>query len=197
MAKDKVLADASKEPKDTDIKSGIETDNQEMNPDILEEMFMTNMGEGMLEEKSPDLEDEEDPEVEFKAKKDSVEPLGQYADKVIEDVMANPAKYTVQTSEGEMNLKEAMDEGWDPETDTFDRENSTRKKEEDILGGLGDSDRNAIQQMTSPSNAQFPQGEADQFGLEPGNPLLAGGPGAPGEEEEMDPAMMQAMMGGM
>jgi hypothetical protein len=193
--KDNVIKDSTKEG---DLKKPIETDGQELNPEILQEIFATNMGEGTLEEVDPEVEDDEDknPMVGYEHDEDSMVAEGQYADKIVEDVLTHPEKYVVKTSKGEMNLKDAMEEGWDPESDTFDEENSIRNQEEKILGGLGDSDRAEIERMTNPSNAKIPPAEAGQFGIDPTNPMVAGAGGME-EETEIDPAMMDAMMGGM
>jgi hypothetical protein len=192
LFEDEVEEEVEEKPKKSSKKKD-EEDDEGINEDALMKMMMTDMGEGGLEELKPDVETDE-LDVETKPDEDSFEPLGKYSDEVIEDVTKHPEKYIVKTSEGEMNLRDALDEGWNPDTDEFDHENSPRRKKEQALGGLSESDQQAIGEITDRGNAHIPPAEGEQYGLEPGNPMLHQEPQG---EEETDPAMLQAMMGGM
>ena len=134
--------------------------------------------------------------------------FGEYQKKFLVDMKKNPEAYMIDTPEGKMNVAEAIKRGYDPSTKEFTDEPITSKRDKE-LEGLSESDQAIIKQLTDPSAAKIPSKEGEMFGLEAGNPMLqqaqeqAPAPGqapvpgqAPAPEGEMDPAMIQAMLGG-
>lgn len=135
--------------------------------------------------------------------------FGEYQKKFLADMKKNPEAYMIDTPEGKMNVAEAIKRGYDPSTKEFTEEPITSKRDKE-LEGLSESDKAIIKQLTDPSAANIPPKEGEMFGLEEGNPMLqqAQAPGqvpelgqipgqeAPTPEGEMDPAMIQAMLGG-
>jgi len=140
--------------------------------------------------------------------------IGKYEKELISKIKKNPDKFMVETSEGQMTLKEAMERGWNPKSDKFDKEDIVKKKEE-ALSKLSDSDREAIERLTNPETAQIPAAEAEAMGLDERSPMIRRAPVPLGgdrdgyapagdgeeeeEEEEEEPAMnpeMMAMLGG-
>lgn len=155
----------------------MEKEKPEINDELLDIFQSQNMGEGNLEiideedeleENEPEIEMEADSEIEFE---------DEYADDLLKDIMANPSKYRLKSKKhGEMNLKDALDDGYNPETDEFDRE-PIRSKEE-MMEGLSDSDKEAINHMTDPRNANIPDKDAEAMGID--NALFS-----PEDEEEL------------
>jgi hypothetical protein len=186
-----------KDPKENEK----DDDGDYMSSETIDQMFFTNMGEGTLEEIDPDLGEEQEEGIKTKTKEDTFEFKGEYEEELVRDVLSNPQKYMVTTSRGDKNLKEAMDEGWDPKSDTFDDSKNFNKNKEEVMNGLSESNRQGIEGMLDPSNAKFPPSEADTYGLPPDHPMVQAAPNAgmemPPEEESMegiDPAMLEGGM---
>lgn len=192
-----------------------ETDSPEISDTLLETINAQNMGEGTFLFNEEEGEELPEPDVDYKSGKE-LELLGEYSDEMINDILKNPSKYKFTSKKhGEMNLKEAMDKGYNPETDEFDGEKM--KSKEEMMEGLSESDKEAINKITDPANAKIPPKDAEQFGITDENmidkgseELFLGGeeeldenaiaiPEGEGEAEEgmeSDAALM-AMLGGM
>ena len=124
--------------------------------------------------------------------------FGEYQKKFLVDMKKNPEAYMIDTPDGKMNVAEAIKRGYDPSTKEFTDETITSKRDKE-LEGLSESDQAIIKQLTDPSAAKIPPKEGEMFGIEAGNPMLQQAPAlgqAPAPEGEMDPAMIQAMLGG-
>lgn len=134
-----------------------------MTSDVFDEIQSQNMGEGLLE-----LEPKEDvfrdkPIAEIKPKED-IEMLGKYSEEIIKDIMSNPAKYKFKSKKhGDLNLKDAMDKGYNPDTDEFDK--PKRKSKEELMNGLSNSDKESINKITDPTSAQIPEKDAEALGV--------------------------------
>lgn len=188
----------------------------------LKEMLMTGDNSGgmftpnedeVLDPNLPDDKLHEDVSDKAQVKTGKVtKKFGEYQKKFLADMKKNPEAYMIDTPEGKMNVAEAIKRGYDPSTKEFTEEPITSKRDKE-LEGLSESDQAIIKQLTDPSAAKIPPKEGEQYGLAEGDPMLAmmgeeapapGGspleaaiPGqAPAPEGEMDPAMLQAMLGG-
>lgn len=195
----------TKEPQASDSKG-------ELDPAILEQMMMTGDNtrgmftpneEEVLDENIPEdkLHEETDEEAKVKAGK-VTKKFGAYQKKFLADMKKNPDAYMIDTPKGKMNVAEAIKQGYDPATKDFTEEPLESKRDKK-LEGLSDSDKEIIKKLTDPSAAHIPSKEAEQYGLSPDDPRVAQmmqqeapAPEGQAPEGEMDPAMLQAMLGG-
>lgn len=188
-----------------------EKDKMQMTDEIFGTIQAQNMGDGLLTLPDEEKEIDDDVEAEYKVGKD-FETYGKYTEEILQDIIKNPSKYKMKSKKhGEMNLKEALDKGYNPDTDEFDRE--PIKSKEELTKGLSDSDREAIEKMTSPEAAQIPPEDAKALGVEderfikkanqgadavPETPVTDGEDVLPegGEGADDGMAALMAMMGG-
>lgn len=139
-------------------------DKTQMTDGIYDTIQAQNMGDGLLTLPDEDLELDEDVAAEYTVGKD-FETYGKYTEEILQDIIKNPSKYKMKSKKhGEMNLKEALDKGYNPDTDEFDKE--PIKSKEELTKDLSDSDKEAIDKMTSPEAAQIPPEDAKALGVE-------------------------------
>lgn len=139
-------------------------DETQMTDGIYDTIQSQNMGDGLLTLPDEDIELDEDVAAEYTVGKD-FETYGKYTEEILQDIIKNPSKYKMKSKKhGEMNLKEALDKGYDPDTDEFDKE--PIKSKEELTKDLSDSDKEAIDKMTSPEAAQIPPEDAKALGVE-------------------------------
>lgn len=162
MDKNKITKDLSLPEKATN--EGTSTDIPGVPDDLAATINAQNMGEGtFLFNEEPDEEEIPESTVQYKSGND-LELLGDYSEELINDIIKNPAKYKfVSKKHGQMNLKEAIDKGYNPDTDEFDK--PKRKSKEQMTEGLSDSDKESIDKITDPSNAKVPAKDAEAFGI--------------------------------
>ena len=209
-------------PIEKDLGKEEKKSGSQLDESVLQEMLMTGDNSGgmftpnedeVLDPNLPDDKLHEDVSDKAKVKTGKVtKKFGEYRKKFMDDMKKNPEAYMIDTPEGKMNVAEAIKRGYDPATKEFSDEPITAKRDKE-LEGLSESDKAIIKQLTDPSAAKIPPKEGEQYGLAEGDPMLAmmgggapaaGGspleaaiPGqAPAPEGEMDPAMLQAMLGG-
>lgn len=181
------------------------TSDNKIGDDLFNQLLSQNMGEGTFEEIKPEVEEKE-ADVKYKVSSE-IEPLGKYSDEIVKDIMSNPAKYKMKSPKhGEMNLKEALDKGYNPETDEFDRKK--KRSKEEITAGLSDSDKESIDKITDPKSAKIPPKEAEALGVKDPNFIAqedvptdlvmpeAQPPIAEGQEGEEGMAGLEALLGG-
>lgn len=180
------------------------TSDNKIGDDLFNQLLSQNMGEGTFEEIKPEVEEKE-ADVKYKVSSE-IEPLGKYSDEIIKDIMSNPAKYKMKSPKhGEMNLKEALDKGYNPETDEFDRKK--KRSKEEITAGLADSDKESIDKITDPKSAKIPPKEAEALGVKDPNFIAQedvptdlvmpeAQPVAEGQEGEEGMAGLEALLGG-
>lgn len=133
-----------------------------------------------------------------------IEPKGKYKETLVDDVKKHPGEYTIMTPRGRMTIKSAMAKGFNQETGEFDRPNIEEEKEK-ILQEQTPRNKKIIKRLTDPRNAKVLPDQAAEMGMEEGNPMVKK-PKRPmeqpveeepaEEEQAVDPAMIQAMMGG-
>lgn len=180
------------------------TSDNKIGDDLFNQLLSQNMGEGTFEEIKPEVEEKE-ADVKYKVSSE-IEPLGKYSDEIVKDIMSNPAKYKMKSPKhGEMNLKEALDKGYNPETDEFDRKK--KRSKEEITAGLADSDKESIDKITDPKSAKIPPKEAEALGVKDPNFIAQedvptdlvmpeAQPVAEGQEGEEGIAGLESLLGG-
>lgn len=134
-----------------------------MTDDVFNAIQSQNMGDGLLSLPEAEIDVEDEAQVEYKVGK-KFETYGKYTEEILKDIINNPSKYKMKSKKhGEMNLKEALDKGYNPETDEFDRPRI--KSKEELTEGLSDSDKEAIERITSPESANIPPEDAKALGV--------------------------------
>lgn len=163
MAKDKLIEDLS-----VPETPGADTKKDKapaMTPELFDTINSQNMGDGtfLFDEEPTDGEKNAEPSVEYKPKS-GIEMTGPYSDEMFADIMKNPSKFFfVSKKHGKMNLKDAIDKGYNPDTDEFDK--PKRKSKEELTEGLSDSDRESINKITDPANAKVPPKDAEKYDI--------------------------------
>ena len=147
-------------------------DSKTLNDDVITEMFKTGENvDGMFEPDKKEEHEEEDEKAKLKVGK-NVKPSEKYEKQFKDDMLKHPNEYKVMTPRGEMTVAEAMKAGFNPITKRFEK----GKTQEDIknkhLSSLNDADRAALEQFTSPANAQVAPADAEKYGLQPGSPMI-------------------------
>lgn len=139
----------------------------------------------------------------FKLKDD----LGKYKKSKLDQIKANPGMFTTMTPRGRMTVKDAIRKGYNFQTGEFDKPNIEEEKEK-ILGALPEEERKNVKRITRPSQAELEEEEAGEMGIEdPTNMMVRKKKPMPveappqeaaveGEEAPMDPAALQALLGG-
>jgi len=114
-------------------------DPSEMTPEVFDTIQSQNMGDGLLQLEPTEDPLREEPIADITAGT-KIETLGKYSEEIMKDILNNPAKYKFKSKKhGEMNLKDAMDKGYNPDTDEFDK--PRKKSKEELMEGLSDSDK--------------------------------------------------------
>lgn len=156
--------------------------------------FIPDEGELLDEEEEAHEEIDEDAEMTVGQVR---EQLGKYSDELLFDMQKNPDKYMVQTERGEMSLMEAIQQGWNPATKSFDAE-TPRDEFRESLGDLSPEDQQALMNLTDPATAHIPPDEAAMYGVDPNSPMVDGvGQDPRIQGAPQDPSMMDPNMGGM
>lgn len=135
-----------------------------MTDDVYNAIQSQNMGDGLLTLPEAEIDVEDEAQAEYKVGKE-FETYGKYTEEVLKDIINNPSKYKMKSKKhGEMNLKDALDKGYNPDTDEFDKPRI--KSKEELTEGLADSDKEAIERMTNPESANIPPEDAKALGVE-------------------------------
>lgn len=152
--------------------------SRDLDKDVLAEMFKTGENtDGMFtpkEEKEIDgvkIHEDEDKDAKLKVGED-IKPSEKYEKQFKNDMLKHPDEYKVVTPRGEMTVAEAIKAGYNPITKEFDERHNQNAIKEKHLAGLNEADRAALEQFTSPSNAQVAPADAEKYGLKPGSPMI-------------------------
>lgn len=170
-----------------------------INPEVLQQMmFSPSNGESSggitIEEK---MAEDEAKRLITISSKDVSERIGKYKEDMIAAAKKNPAKFEVETERGWMNLKEAIAQGWNPKTGKFDLDPIPDKRRE-ILSELPDNERAQLERMIDPRNLELTPTQAEEYGVDPTSIMMRGQGQPPMPEiQEIDPAMLEALGGGM
>lgn len=150
----------SKDPKKRDF------DN-----DAILEILMTGENtRGMFTPNKEETDEEKEEDETLKADIGATTNISRkYQKALLEDMIKNPDKFKIDTPEGEMTVKEALERGYNPVTKQFG-ENKFKKKKEELLNQLNEDDRAKLERMTSPEAAGLAPADAEMMGLPSGMP---------------------------
>lgn len=181
--------------------------NESLDDELFASMLTADGEDGNFEMKQKEKKEEQKPEVKISAGKIK-ERLGKYSKDFMDSVLKDPSKYTIETPQGRMTVKDAIMKGFDPTTGEFNDAMSIDKIKEKHLSGLNENDRAVAEQLMNPANAQMSPVDAEQYGLSQDSPMIAGNQvpmsgdmqaqDADGQDAlaGIDPAILQKMMGG-
>ena len=152
--------------------------NRKMDGDILKEMMMTGDNTAGLFEPDPDElleEDDEahedvDEEAEVKSSGKVTEKGKKYIKLFQDELKDNPGEFMINTPKGQMTVKEAIKQGFNPETGDF--EEAPEDTINGMLDGLNDADKEGIRGLLDPSRANIPPADAAKYGLDPSNHMV-------------------------
>lgn len=113
-----------------------------------------------------DLEEAEEKEELFKIDGDR-EMSDKYKEKLVDYALKHPDDVLIETPDGEMTMKEAIERGYDPATGQFMQEMADgRPKMEDHFGQLGPEDMAKMKQHFDPRNTDITPKEAERMGID-------------------------------
>lgn len=144
------------------------------------------------EPKPEELEDEDKIHMDFKTS--SQKRLGKYSKDFISNVMKHPTKFFVETERGTLSIKDAIEQGWDPKTGGFKKDNLQSKIKEK-MDKLSDSDREAVDSLTNPDNAGIADADADGLDIPPESRLRKTNRSAT-PEGQIPPELLAKLNGG-
>lgn len=131
---------------------------------------------GMFEPDESEVTDKdeklhEDPDKEAKLKtKGEAKPSDKYKDKFKEDMVKNPDKYFVDTPKGQMSIKEAKEQGYDPVTRRFKKKKDNSR--EAMLSEVNEKDQEAMRKLMDPSQLGLAPADAESLGVKPDSPMV-------------------------
>ena len=131
---------------------------------------------GMFEPDESEVTDKdeklhEDPNKEAKLKtKGEAKPSDKYKDKFKEDMVKNPDKYFVDTPKGQMSIKEAKEQGYDPVTRRFKKKKDNSR--EAMLSEVNEKDQEAMRKLMDPSQLGLAPADAESLGIKPDSPMV-------------------------
>ena len=139
--------------------------------DAVLEMLMTGENtEGMFTPNKEKTDEEKEEDETLKADIGTTTKVSKkYQKALLEDMIKNPDKFKIDTPEGEMTVKEALEQGYNPVTKQFG-ENKFKKKKDELLSQLNEDDKAKIEEMTSPEAAGLAPADAAMMGLPGGMP---------------------------
>lgn len=169
------LQEAEKNSKNAKQKP--EESSEKLDEDTIKQLFMTGENsEGLFTPKEKEEKDNpkhEEIHEEAKVTTKSAHAKGKYVKKFMSDVGKHPEKYIVNTPKGEMTIAEAMKKGYNPITKRFEKDKSPEEIKKKHLEGLNETDREAVDKLTSPSAAHIPAKDAETMGLPADSPMIA------------------------
>lgn len=131
---------------------------------------------GMFEPDESEVTDKdeklhEDPDEDVKLKtKGEAKPSDKYKDKFKEDMVKNPDKYFVDTPKGQMSIKEAKEQGYDPVTRRFKKKKDNSR--EAMLSEVNEKDQEAMRKLMDPSQLGLAPADAESLGVKPDSPMV-------------------------
>ena len=131
---------------------------------------------GMFEPDESEVTDKdeklhEDPDKDAKLKtKGEAKPSDKYKDKFKEDMVKNPDKYFVDTPKGQMSIKEAKEQGYDPVTRRFKKKKDNSR--EAMLSEVNEKDQEAMRKLMDPSQLGLAPADAESLGVKPDSPMV-------------------------
>ena len=125
--------------------------------------------ESEVKDKDEKLHEDPDKDVKLKTKGDA-KPSDKYKDKFKEDMVKNPDKYFVDTPKGQMSIKEAKEQGYDPVTRRFKKRKDNSR--EAMLSEVNDKDKEAMQKLMDPAQLGLAPADAEGLGVKPDSPMV-------------------------
>lgn len=125
--------------------------------------------ESEVKDKDEKLHEDPDKDVKLKTKGDA-KPSDKYKDKFKEDMIKNPDKYFVDTPKGQMSIKEAKEQGYDPVTRRFKKRKDNSR--EAMLSEVNDKDKEAMQKLMDPAQLGLAPADAEGLGVRPDSPMV-------------------------
>lgn len=125
--------------------------------------------ESEVKDKDEKLHEDPDKDVKLKTKGDA-KPSDKYKDKFKEDMVKNPDKYFVDTPKGQMSIKEAKEQGYDPVTRRFKKRKDNSR--EAMLSEVNDKDKEAMQKLMDPAQLGLAPADAEGLGVRPDSPMV-------------------------
>lgn len=120
-------------------------------------------------DKDEKLHEDQDKDVKLKTKGDA-KPSDKYKDKFKEDMIKNPDKYFIDTPKGQMSIKEAKEQGYDPVTRRFKKRKDNSR--EAMLSEVNDKDKEAMQRLMDPSQLGLAPADAEGLGVRSDSPMI-------------------------
>lgn len=192
-------APTAEEPKEEiKYKDKKKSSGKQIEEDVLNDLLMNGDNtKGMITPSEKDREKDndgsklhEDPDEKAKPKfKGNAKPSKKYETEFQKDMMKNPDKYFINTPKGEMTIKEAMEQGYDPVTHRFNLKQKQEAELDAKLADLNESDKAGVKKLLDPKQVGLAPADAEQMGLDPTNPTIRQQEQAPVTPE------MQAMQG--
>jgi hypothetical protein len=153
-----------------------------MNGDNTKGMITPSEKERKKANDDEELHKEPDEEAKIEVK-GSAKPSKKYETEFQKDMMKNPEEYFINTPKGEMSVKEAMEQGYDPITHRFNLKEQSKNNLDEQLKDLNDSDKEAIKRLFDPKQVGLAPADAEEMGIDPMNPTI---------KREEDPADLKA-----
>lgn len=176
----------------------------ELDADTLRSIMVANDNSEGLFTPVPEVDEDGEPkqireEVDEEVKVETGKVTNKYGDYIKafqDDMVNNPGRYTIQTPEGEMSIKDALAQGYDPATQSFGKPEVEANMEEE-LAGLPPEEAEAIKAMTNPARGEEAPPTAEQM-LPPGagGPQAQPQPGQPQPGPEAEAGILAALGGG-
>lgn len=153
-----------------------------------------------------ELHEEPDEKAAMKVKSNA-KPSQKYESEFQKDMMKNPDKYFINTPRGEMTIKEAMEQGYDPVTHRFNLKKNQEAELDAQLTDLNESDKAGIKRLLDPKQVGLAPADAEQMGIDPTNPTIrqpeptaqspvTAAPASPNPEGEVQPDQLASLLGG-
>lgn len=140
------------------------------NGDNTKGMFEPDEDELLEENEKAHEDQDEDVKVKTKGK---AEPSKKYEKEFQKDMIKNPENYYIDTPKGRMTIKEAQEQGYDPLTHRFNRNQRNKQREEKLLSQVNEQDRKGIEALMDPKNVGLAPADAQAMGLKPDSPMIA------------------------
>ncbi len=146
---------------------------------------------GMFEPDESEVTDKdeklhEDPDKEAKLKtKGEAKPSDKYKDKFKEDMVKNPDKYFIDTPKGQMSIKEAKEQGYDPVTRRFKKKKDNSR--EAMLSEVNEKDQEAMRKLMDPSQLGLAPADAESLGVKPNSPMVRNQMSSPSPDQVATP----------
>ena len=140
------------------------------NGDNTRGMFEPDESEVVDKKNKEKLHEDIDEEAKVKTKGEA-KPSEKYKTEFQKDMIKNPENYFINTPKGEMTIKEAQEQGYNPVTKRFNK-NKPSKKAQELYSQLNDKDKEAVQKIIDPSQVGLAPADAQSMGIKPDSKMI-------------------------